>query len=72
MDEPRERLFGLVRGHRISQAIYVATRLGIPDLLADGPREVDELAHATGLLSSIVFVFLLLPLVLRPADRLRA
>jgi hypothetical protein len=28
--------------------IYVATRLGIPDLLADGPREIDELAHATG------------------------
>ena len=30
------------------QAIYVATQLGIPDLLADGPREIDELAHATG------------------------
>ena len=38
----------LVRGYRISQAIYVATRLGIPDLLADGPREIDELAQATG------------------------
>ncbi|HEV3346406.1 MAG TPA: methyltransferase, partial [Methylomirabilota bacterium] len=48
MDEPRERLLALVRGYRISQSIYVATRLGIPDLLADGPREVDELAHATG------------------------
>jgi len=47
MDEPRERLLALVRGYRISQSIYVATRLGIPDLLADGPREVDELAHAT-------------------------
>ena len=46
--ESRERLLTLVRGCRISQAIYVATRLGIPDLLADGPREVDELAHATG------------------------
>jgi hypothetical protein len=48
MDEPRERLLALVRGYRISQSIYVATRLGIPDLLADGPREVDELAQATG------------------------
>lgn len=48
MDEPRERLLALVRGYRISQSIYVATRLGIPDLLADGPRKVDELALATG------------------------
>ena len=47
MDEPRDRLLALVRGYRISQSIYVATRLGIPDLLADGPREVDELAQAT-------------------------
>ena len=46
--ESRERLLTLVRGYRISQAIYVVTRLGIPDLLADGPREVDGLAHATG------------------------
>ena len=46
--EPRERLLTLVRGYRISQAIYVAARLGIPDLLADGPREIEELAPATG------------------------
>jgi len=32
----------------MSQAIYVATRLGIPDLLADGPRETCDLARATG------------------------
>jgi hypothetical protein len=32
----------------MSQAIYVATRLGIPDLLADGPRETGDLARATG------------------------
>src|SRR5712692_5663190 len=46
--ESRERLLTLVRGYRISQAVYGATRLGIPDLFADGPREIDELAHATG------------------------
>jgi len=45
--EAREELLSLSRGYRISQAIYVATRLGIPDLLADGPREIDELARAT-------------------------
>jgi O-methyltransferase domain len=32
----------------MSQAVYVATRLGIPDLLADGPRDIEELAHETG------------------------
>jgi O-methyltransferase domain/Dimerisation domain len=46
--ESRGQLLSLVRGYRISQAIYVATKLGIPDLLADGPREIDDLAHATG------------------------
>ena len=43
----RERLRTLIRGYRLSQAVYVATRLGIPDLLADGPREIDELAAGT-------------------------
>ena len=33
--ESRARLLALVRGYRISQAIYVAARLGIPDLLAE-------------------------------------
>ena len=46
--ESRGRLLTLIRGYRISQAIYVASRLGIPDLPADGPREIDELADATG------------------------
>jgi O-methyltransferase domain/Dimerisation domain len=46
--EPRAWLRTLIGGYRMSQAVYVATRLGIPDLLADGPREIDELACATG------------------------
>jgi hypothetical protein len=45
--ESRARLRDLIGGYRLSQAIYVATKLGIPDLLADGPREFDELARAT-------------------------
>jgi hypothetical protein len=44
----REQLGALIRGYRMSQAIYVATQLGIPDLLADGPREVADLARETG------------------------
>jgi hypothetical protein len=31
----------------VSQAIYVVAKLGVADLLADGPRPVDELAAAT-------------------------
>jgi O-methyltransferase domain/Dimerisation domain len=45
--ESRERLWTLIRGYRISQAVYVATRLGIPDLLAGGPRDIEELAQET-------------------------
>jgi len=45
--EAREQIQSLIRGYRIAAAVYVAVRLGIPDLLADGPREVDDLAQAT-------------------------
>ena len=42
-----QELRRLVIGHQISQAISVAAELGIPDLLAAGPRTSDELAEAT-------------------------
>src|SRR4051794_30266470 len=32
----------------LSEAIHVAARLGIADLLAGGPRSTDQLAEATG------------------------
>jgi len=59
--ESREQLLALIRGFRVSQAIYVATRLGIPDLLAEGPRAIDELAeaadaHATSLCRLLMFL----------------
>lgn len=38
----------LLTGYRVSQAIYVVAELGIADLLADGPREIDALASAAG------------------------
>lgn len=38
----------LVNGYQVTQAIHVATTLGIPDLLADGPRSSDHLAGKTG------------------------
>ena len=34
----------LIVGYRISQALSVAARLGIADLLADGPRSAEALA----------------------------
>lgn len=42
------RLLELVNGSWMSQAIHVAARLGIPDLLATGARSGEELARATG------------------------
>jgi hypothetical protein len=41
------RLFELLNGARVTQAIATATELGIPDLLASGPRSSDDLAAAS-------------------------
>ena len=41
-------LYQMATGHYVSQAIYVAAKLGIADHLADGPRAHDELARAVG------------------------
>lgn len=52
MDSPRSpdaaRLLDLVCGSWRTQAAHVAARLGIADLLADGPRTFHEVAAATG------------------------
>ncbi len=42
------RLAGMIGGYYLSQAIYVAARLGVADLLRDGPRTAGELAQASG------------------------
>ena len=42
-----DRLRRLAGGYQVTQAIHVATTLGIPDLVADGPRSVAELAAAS-------------------------
>jgi len=47
-EPPATALRRLVDGYQVSQAIHVATVLGIADLLADGPRGSDTLAAATG------------------------
>lgn len=38
----------LIQSFQVSQCIYVAAKLGIADLLKDGPRSSEELARETG------------------------
>jgi Dimerisation domain len=46
--DERAALRRMIDGYRVSRAIGVAAELGIADLIADGPRGVDELARVTG------------------------
>jgi O-methyltransferase domain/Dimerisation domain len=41
------KLLPMIWGIHISRCVYAVAELGIPDLLADGPRSSDELAGAT-------------------------
>jgi len=45
---PHYQLLQMITGYWLTQSIYVAAKLGIADLVADGPRHVDELARASG------------------------
>jgi hypothetical protein len=45
---PAVALRQMLLGYRISQALYVAAKLGIADVLKDGPKGSDELATAVG------------------------
>jgi hypothetical protein len=52
---PRRALAQMVLGNQVQQAVYVAARLGIADLLADGPKSVDELARSAGADASALY-----------------
>ena len=41
------RMREMLGGYRITQMLYVAAKLGLPDLLADGPKTAEALATAT-------------------------
>ncbi len=41
-------LMDMINGYRVSQLIYVAAKLNIPDMLKDGPKHYHELAEASG------------------------
>jgi hypothetical protein len=45
---PQVAVLRLLNGFRVTQLIALAARLGVADLLADGPRTADDLASATG------------------------
>jgi hypothetical protein len=44
---PQVSILQLISGFWISRALYIIAKLGIPDLIAEQPRGVDELAQAT-------------------------
>lgn len=45
--EVAQQLHRLITGHQLAQAVHVAARLGLSDLLADSPRTAAELAEST-------------------------
>lgn len=45
---PQVSLLRMMTGYWLAQAVSVAARMGIADLLGDGPRPVGDLAAATG------------------------
>lgn len=44
---PSVALLQMMTGYWVSQSLYVAAKLGLPDLLADGPMPSNDLAAAT-------------------------
>jgi hypothetical protein len=48
-------LLRMIDGFRVTQTIYAAVELGIPDVLGDGERSADELAEASGADSSALY-----------------
>lgn len=49
------QIMSLIGGYRISHAIYVVAKLGIPDLLVDGPKTCDQLVNETKTNSSALY-----------------
>lgn len=45
---PQVMLLQMIVGSWVTQALYVAAKLGVADLLSDGPKNCDHLAAATG------------------------
>ena len=41
------QMYGMLNGHILVQALHIAVTLRIADLVADGPKSVQELAQAS-------------------------
>jgi len=52
---PPALMLQMIQGFWISRAIYAAAKLGIPDLLKEGPRNTQDLARATGTHASSLY-----------------
>lgn len=52
---PQERIFPIVMGFWQARALAVATELGLAELLAEGPRDVDQLASRSQTNASALF-----------------
>lgn len=52
---PRESLKQSIDAYQFSQCLYVAAKLGIADLLKDGPKHYEELAKASGAIPNALF-----------------
>src|SRR5712692_228538 len=50
--DPRRAVLELMTASWVSQALYVVAKLGIADVLADGPSKVTELASVSGCANS--------------------
>ena len=44
---PQVTLLEMMTGYWVSQALYIVAKLGVADLLVDGPQSVEHLAAAT-------------------------
>ena len=45
--EPLQKIMGMISGYWTSQALYVAAKLGLVDLLKEGPKTAEDLASST-------------------------
>ncbi len=73
-DHPENAAAAVLRmfqGLHVSRAVYVAAKLAIPDLLADGPRTSDELAELTQTHPPSLYRILRLLAALRVFDGVR-
>lgn len=52
---PAAQVLEMVMGKAVTQLLHVAARLGIADLLSDGPQSVDDLADATDTQASSLY-----------------